>query len=280
MKKLLVRKYSQFSASDLKRELRRCGIYAAISICVLVVGVLALGTMTAYANASISLDLTTEADGTGAMGVLDILILFTVLALLPSLLLLTTSFTRIVIVMSFLRSALGTQTTPPNQVIVGLALFLTLFVMSPVINQMNTEAYQPYKRGELTQVEAVEKAVVPLKQFMIKQTDKKSMNLFLSIGGYTDVKFDESNAMDVLSKMGLEVIVPAFVTSELTRAFSMAFMIFLPFLIIDIVVSSLLMSMGMVMLPPAMISLPFKLLMFILVDGWTLLLGTLAQSFK
>lgn len=280
MKRFFRDKYAELSKEELKKELKGLFLRLGVSLCVLVFVFGTLSTLTAYASASISLDLTTEANGTGTMGVLDILILFTVISILPSVLLLATSFTRIVIVISFLRSALGTQTSPPNQVIVGLSLFLTLFIMSPVLQRMNTEAYQPYKNGELTQTQAVEKAIVPLKEFMIRQTDKKSINLFLSIGGHTDISFDEINAIEVLSKLGLDVIVPAFVTSELTKAFSMAFMIFLPFLIIDIVVSSLLMSMGMVMLPPAMISLPFKLLMFILVDGWTLLLGTLAQSFK
>ncbi len=240
-----------------------------------------LGGMTVYASTTgVKIDFVTDADATGAMGVLDIMILFTVLALMPTIVLMMTSFTRIVIVLSFLRSALGTQQSPPNQIIIGLSLFLTLFIMTPVLQDINTNAYQPYKKAEITQEVAIERAVEPLKEFMIKQTDKKSLNLFLSIGNRTDVKFTNENAIEVLKKESLTILVPAFITSELTKAFSMAFLIFLPFLIIDIVVSSLLMSMGMVMLPPAMIALPFKLLMFILVDGWTLLLGTLAQSFR
>ena len=215
------------------------------------------------------------------MGTLEILFLFLILALAPTILLMMTSFTRIVIVLSFLRNAMGTQQSPPNQIIIGLALFLTLFVMQPVLEEVKTNAYDPYLSGEISQEVAVQEGIEPFKSFMIRQTSKKSLNLFLSISD-KDVSLivDEGASLESLTTLGLDIIVPAFITSELQRAFTMGFLLFLPFLIIDMVVSSILMSMGMVMLPPAMIALPFKILMFVLIDGWNLLLGTLARGFK
>ncbi|MEG1777356.1 MAG: flagellar type III secretion system pore protein FliP, partial [Angelakisella sp.] len=207
------------------------------------------------------------------------LFLFLILAMAPSILLMMTSFTRIVIVLSFLRNALGTQQSPPNQILIGLALFLTLFIMKPVMNDIKINAYEPYTKGTITQEEAIDKAIVPIKKFMIRQTDPKSLNLFMSISGNENVRFDDSTAMETIMGLGLEVIVPSFITSELTTAFTIGFLIFLPFLIIDMVVSSILMSMGMVMLPPAMIALPFKIMMFVMVDGWSLLMGTLVRGF-
>ena len=267
--------------SQLKEKLKQQKKLLLNSFILFVGLITVLGGVTAYATNTngIIIDFTTDVDGTGAVGALDILILFTVMALIPTIVLMMTSFTRIVIVLSFLRNALGTQQSPPNPVIIGLSIFLTLFIMSPVFEQVNEQAYQPYKNAEITQEEALQRAAEPMKEFMIRHTDKKSLNLFLSIANRSDVKFTDETAMETLKKESLSILVPAFVTSELTKAFSMGFLIFLPFLIIDIVVSSLLMSMGMVMLPPAMIALPFKLLMFILVDGWTLLMGTLVQSF-
>lgn len=264
----------QEARAKLHRQVR---IFAVCSTVAAVLGIL-LCTVQAQA-AGFSVDFTSAADETGAMGTLEILFLFVILALAPSILLMMTSFTRIVIVLSFLRNALGTQQSPPNQIIIGLALFLTLFVMQPVLTDIQEVAYQPYKDGVITQEEAVERGIVPIKQFMIRQTDPKSLNLFLSISGQTDVRFDNTTAMETMTELGLEILVPSFITSELTAAFSMGFMIFLPFLIIDMVVSSILMSMGMVMLPPAMIALPFKIMMFVLVDGWSQIFGVLVRGF-
>lgn len=203
---------------------------------------------------------------------LQIIELFTIMALLPSILIMTTCFGRIIIVLSFLRNALGLQQTPPNQVLIGIALFLSLFIMKPVASQINTEAYQPYKEQKITQEQFLQKASGPMREFMLKQTKKDDLNLFIDLSKTKDVK-----SVDNLS---ITVIIPAFMTSELKRAFTIGFLIFIPFIIIDMIVSSTLMSMGMVMLPPAMISLPFKLLLFVLVDGWGLLFKSLVAGFN
>lgn len=202
----------------------------------------------------------------------QIILLLTLISLLPSILLMMTSFTRIIIVFSFLRNALGLQQTPPNQVLIGLALFLTIFIMAPVFTQINEEALQPYSDGVITQDEFLEKASGPIKEFMYKQTRAEDVNMFLSLSG--------NERPETIDDIGLSVIIPAFITSELRRAFLYGFLIFLPFLIIDMVVSSVLMSMGMIMLPPVMISLPFKVLLFVLVDGWGLLVKTLVVTFN
>ncbi|WP_101909386.1 flagellar type III secretion system pore protein FliP [Marasmitruncus massiliensis] len=242
-------------------------------------------SLRAQAAPAITIDLDSGTTGEGSFGPLEMLFLMAILALAPSILIMMTSFTRIVIVLSFLRSALGTQQSPPNQVLIGLALFLTLFIMQPVLQQINEDAYTPYKQGLIDQQTAVENAVKPMKQFMLRQTKQKDLSLFLSISGEEEdleqmEAQSEDQTMENLEKLSLSVIVPAFVTSELTRAFTIGFLLFIPFLIIDMVVSSTLMSMGMVMLPPSMIALPFKIMMFVLVDGWNLLLGTLAQGFR
>jgi flagellar biosynthetic protein FliP len=200
-----------------------------------------------------------------------VLILFTVLSLAPSILMMTTSFTRIIIVLSFLRQALGTQQAPPNQVIVGMALFLTFFVMSPVITKVNTEAFQPFLAGQITQDEAFEKGTAPLKTFMLANTREKDLSMMVSLSKMPR----PANARE----MGMTTLTPAFVLSELRMAFQMGFLIYIPFLVIDMVVASVLMSMGMMMLPPIMISLPFKLMLFVLVDGWNLVVGSLIKSF-
>ncbi|QAT42002.1 flagellar type III secretion system pore protein FliP [Aminipila luticellarii] len=210
-------------------------------------------------------------NGTG-MQTLEILVLLTLIALLPSILIMMTSFTRIVIVLSLLRNALGLQQTPPNTVIIGIALFLSLFIMQPVISDIDQNAYQPYKADQITQEQAIEQASVPLKQFMLKQTKIESLNVFL--------KFADMKRPADLMKVPMHVVVPAFMTSELSRAFLMGFLLYIPFLVIDIVVASVLMSMGMVMLPPSMISMPFKLLLFVVVNGWELLFSTLVSSFN
>jgi flagellar biosynthetic protein FliP len=201
----------------------------------------------------------------------QVLVLMTLLSVLPALLLSMTAFTRIVIVLSILRQALGTPTTPPNQVIVGLALFLTLFVMSPVLNQSWGEGVKPYLDGQLGGEPALAKTVAPLRGFMLRQTREADLASFGRISGQGPFAAPEA--------VPLSVLVPAFLTSELKTAFQIGFMIFIPFLIIDLVVASVLMSMGMMMLSPMLVSLPFKLMLFVLVDGWSLLMGTLAASF-
>ncbi|KRB93329.1 flagellar type III secretion system pore protein FliP [Noviherbaspirillum sp. Root189] len=202
---------------------------------------------------------------------LQTLLLLTALAMLPAALLMMTSFTRIIIVLSLLRQALGTQTAPPNQVLIGLALFLTLFVMGPVFDKIYTDAYQPLSDNKITMTQALERGAAPLKTFMMKQTRQADLALY--------VKLSNSPQLNGPEDVPLRVLVPAFITSELKTAFQISFAIFIPFLIIDMVVASILMSMGMMMMSPAIVSLPFKLMLFVLVDGWQLLIGSLAQSF-
>ncbi len=202
---------------------------------------------------------------------LQVLLLLTVLSLAPAILVMMTAFTRIIIVLSFIRHAIGTQAMPPNQVIVGLALFMTFFVMAPVANKINSEAVQPYMKGRTDQVTALKTAEQPLRSFMLRQTRQKDIGLFMNMAKLERPK----RAADIPTY----VLIPSFVISELKTAFQMGFMIYLPFLVIDMVVSSILMSMGMMMLPPVMISLPFKLILFVLVDGWHLLARALVQSF-
>lgn len=203
---------------------------------------------------------------------LEILLMLTLLMLLPSLVIMVTSFTRIIIILSFVRNALGVQQSPPNMVLVGIALFLTLFIMSPVIDRMNTEAYIPYTNEEISQEEALERMAVPVKEFMLKQTEVSSLNLFIEMSG--------TQPTEELADLPLTVVIPSFMTSELKRGFTAGFLLLLPFLLIDVIVSTTLMSMGMVMLPPAMISLPFKLLVFITVNGWELLFATIVRGFN
>ena len=199
------------------------------------------------------------------------LLFFTALSFLPAVLLMMTGFTRIVIVMSLLRHALGTQTAPPNQVIVGLSLFLTLFVMSPTLDKMYTEAYLPYTNNQMSFQDAYKKAESPLRAFMLKQTRETDLALFAKLGNRPVGEKPDA--------LPLNVVVPAFVTSELKTAFQISFMIFIPFLVIDMVVASVLMSMGMMMLSPVLVSLPFKIMLFVLADGWNLLIGSLIASF-
>lgn len=206
---------------------------------------------------------------------LEILFLTTVIALLPSMLIMMTSFTRIIISLSFLRTAMGTSQNPPNTVLIGIALFLTLFIMNPVLTQIQQTAYEPYTRQEITQEEAIDRASVPLKEFMLRNTESSSLTLFCDLAGVDEPATDKE-AME----LSMRVIIPSYMTSELKAAFQIGFFLYIPFMLIDIVVSSTLMSMGMIMLPPAMISMPFKLLLFITVDGWQLLFSTLAQGFR
>lgn len=202
----------------------------------------------------------------------QILLLLTVLTLAPSLLIMLTSFTRTIIVLSLLRNAIGVPQLPPNQVLIGLSLFLTFFVMAPTWNQINQNAVQPFMAGEIRQAEAFDRAVVPVREFMLRQTREKDLALFVSLA-----KLERPRTADDIPTY---VIVPSFVISELKTAFQMGFLIFVPFLVIDIVVSSTLMSMGMLMLPPVLISLPFKLLLFVMVDGWHLIVRSLVLSFS
>jgi flagellar biosynthesis protein FliP len=216
----------------------------------------------------------TLGDGTDPVGAsaLSMLLLITVLSLAPAILVLMTSFTRIVIVLSFVRTSLGTQSMPPNQVLIGLALFMTMFIMAPTLSQLNEVALKPYLAGEITQTDALQKASVPMKDFMYKQTREKDLLLFMN---YTKTK-KPATYQDI----PITVLVPAYAISELKTAFQMGFMIFIPFLVIDMVVASTLMAMGMMMLPPVMISLPFKILLFVLVDGWYLVVKSLLTSFN
>jgi flagellar biosynthetic protein FliP len=207
----------------------------------------------------------------GRVPTLELFLILTIISLLPSILVMMTSFTRIIIVLSFTRNALGVQQSPPNMVLVGIALFLTLFIMDPVIKDVNTNAYQPYVREEINQQEALNRATVPMKRFMLKQTKTDTLNLFIDMSN--------TEKTENIEELPMTVVIPSFMTSELERAFTAGFMIYLPFLLVDIIVSSTLMSMGMVMLPPAMISLPFKLLLFVTVNGWELLFSNLVNSF-
>ena len=198
------------------------------------------------------------------------MLMLTVLTLAPSIMVLLTSFTRIVVVLHFVRTALGTQTSPPNQVMVGLALFLTLLVMSPTFQQVNERAIQPYDKGTITFEEAIEEAQIPFREFMYPLTQQKDINMFCDIAGVTYEERDE---------IPFTVLVPSFIISELRTAFIIGFIIYIPFIVIDMVVASVLMSMGMMMLPPTTISMPFKILLFVLADGWNLIIGNLVKTF-
>jgi len=230
-------------------------------------------------SASSSINLDFDNTGSASLDSLDVVFLLLFLSIIPSLVLMMTSFTRIIIVFSFLRNALGLQQSPPNQILVGLSLFLTLFIMGPVISDINENAYIPYKEQAITQEVALERAQVPIKEFMLKQVDNESLELFISISKQ-DVVIDQTQDVnEQMMKLDLSILVPAFVTSELKRAFLIGFLIYIPFLAIDLIVASTLMSMGMVMLPPGMISLPFKVMVFILANGWGLLMSSLVQGF-
>ena len=199
------------------------------------------------------------------------LIFLTALSFLPAMLLMMTSFTRIIIVFSLLRQALGTQSSPPNQVLVGLALFLTFFIMGPVFDRIYVEAYQPFSENRISMQDALQKGSEPLKDFMLKQTRQTDLALFL--------KLSASKAPEDAKQIPLRVLIPAFATSELKTAFQIGFAIFIPFLVIDLIVASVLMSLGMMMVSPVIVALPFKLMLFVLADGWQLLMGSLAKSF-
>ena len=219
-----------------------------------------------------ALTVKTNPDGTEDYSVtIQILAIMTALTLLPSFLLMMTSFTRIIIVFSILRQALGLQQTPSNQILIGLSLFLTIFIMGPVFNTINEEALQPYAKEEITSLEALQRAAKPVHSFMMAQTRESDLDLFMRIS--------RTDPVEKVEDIPFFVLAPAFVTSELKTAFQIGFLLFIPFLVIDLVVASVLMAMGMVMLSPIIISLPFKIMLFVLVDGWAMIIGSLAASF-
>lgn len=235
------------------------------------------GSLAAVAQESVvpgipALTLTTNPDGSQEYTVtIQILALMTSLTLLPAVLMMMTSFTRIIIVFAILRQALGLQQSPSNQILIGIALFLTLFIMMPVFEKINQNAVQPYLENQMTSRQALDQALVPMREFMLGQTRETDLKLFIDIG-----RFEAPASADDIP---LSVLIPAFVTSELKTAFQIGFMLFIPFLVIDLVVASVLMAMGMMMLSPLIISLPFKLMLFVLVDGWAMVIGSLAASF-
>lgn len=232
---------------------------------------LLMGSDAFAANGLTAITVQNTAQGQSYSLTLQVLLLMTAITFLPAIVLMMTSFTRIVIVLALLRQAIGTGMAPPNQVMVGLALFLTLFVMGPVVDRINNDAVQPYMAGTIDGAVALDKGVAPLKTFMMEQTRESDIATFVRIAGL--------QAFNTPEEVPLRILVPAFVTSELKSAFQIGFMIFIPFVIIDLVVASVLMSMGMMMLSPMMISLPFKIMLFVLVDGWTLTVSMLASSF-
>ena len=222
-------------------------------------------------NIANGLSVTINGDNGGLSSNLRILITLTLIALAPTLIIMLTSFTRIIIVLHFTRNALNTQTAPSNQILIGLALFLTFFIMNPVINQINEEAIKPLDQGIITQEEALEKGMEPLRQFMYKQTQVKDVKLFMDIAGE-----EWTSDLDAIPN---SVLIPSFIISELRTAFIIGFIIYIPFIVIDMVVASVLMSMGMMMLPPTTISMPFKILLFVLADGWNLVIGNVIKTF-
>ena len=260
----------------MKNKLRTKQIVTAI--CLLVtVGILCIvSSMTVFAstdqNTSNILNISVG-DGNGEInGSLRILLTLTLIAIAPTLLMMMTSFTRIIIVLHFTRAALNTQTAPPNQVLVGLALILTFFIMEPTVQEINEQAYQPYEAGEIDLDEALERGIEPLREFMYPQTQVKDVELFMDISG------QEWDGVD-LSTIPMSVLLPSFMLGELRMAFWIGFIIYIPFIVIDMVVASTLMSMGMMMLPPTTISMPFKILLFVLADGWNLVIGELVKTF-
>lgn len=240
----------------------------------LMLGVILLAPMEIFAAPGVSaLTVTSNPDGTQDYTMtLQVLAIMTSLSLLPAFIMMMTSFTRIIIVLSILRQAIGLQQSPSNQILIGVSLFLSMFIMAPVFEQINETALQPYLAEDITSKEAYEQAKLPMRAFMLSQTRVKDLETFVELGGYADQFQDPQD-------VPMNVLIPAFVTSELKTAFQIGFMLFIPFLILDLVVASILMAMGMMMLSPMIVSLPFKLMLFVLVDGWNLIFGTLANSF-
>ncbi len=223
---------------------------------------------------TLDLNISSNAGSTNLEATLQILIMLTILSLAPSILIMVTSFTRIIVVLHFIRTALATQTSPPNQVLVGLALFITLAIMAPVFSEVNETAVQPFMSGEMLQEDAIEAGTKPLKTFMLKHTRDKDLELFL------DINETDRDSVESYEDLPITVIIPAFIISELRMAFIIGFILYLPFIVIDMVVASTLMSMGMMMLPPTTISMPFKILLFVMADGWNLIIGQLVASFE
>ncbi|AAZ97563.1 flagellar transport protein FliP [Thiobacillus denitrificans ATCC 25259] len=248
-------------------------LFHRVAQALVMLAALALPTFALAQSAGLPAFTSTPSGGGGQTYTLSLqtLLLLTSLSFLPAALLMMTSFTRIIIVLSLLRHALGTQSSPPNQVLIGLALFLTLFVMGPTFDKIYVEAYQPLAENRIQMQEALDKGAVPLRAFMLKQTRESDLALF--------VKMSRSPAPKTAADIPMRVLIPAYITSELKTAFQIGFAVFIPFLIIDMVVASILMAMGMMMVSPAIVALPFKIILFVLVDGWNLLLGSLAQSF-
>ncbi len=234
----------------------------------IIFSILAAITETAFAQ-SLSLDLGQGTDSTGRL--IQIMLLMTVLTLAPSILIMVTSFTRIVIVLSFVRTAIGTQQTPPNQVLISLAMFLTFFIMMPTFEKIYDNGIQPLMEGQISAAEAFERSAEPIRDFMMRHVREKDLLLFANLSGTPDE--------EIRKQMPLRILVPSFMISELRRAFEIGFLVFIPFLIIDMVVASVLMAMGMMMLPPIIIALPFKIVFFVLVDGWFMIVGSLVKSF-
>lgn len=247
------------------------GLRARLALGLLGLGLTLVCAHIAQASPSVTLSL----DDGGRQEVattLQVVLLLTVLSLVPAMLLMLTSFARIVVVLSFLRQAMATNQMPPNQVLLGLALFLTLFVMGPTLTAINDTALRPYVEGELTTVDALHSAAEPIRSFMLRQTRERDLALFVQLSG--------AERPETVADLPLRVLIPAFMISELKTAFEIGFMLYLPFLVIDLVIASVLMSMGMLMLPPVMISLPFKVLLFVLVDGWNLITHSLVAGFR
>jgi len=261
------------------KTIKKKFVTAKLTVLILIIfaGFIYLAPSTGFAQTPVdgtnifSINVEQEEDPGQVSVVLQIFLLLTVLSIAPALLIMMTSFTRIAIVLSVLRQAIGTHSMPPNQIILGLALFLTFFIMTPVWEQVNEEALQPYMKKEITQKQALENAFKPIRSFMFKQTREKDLAMLVKISNSTRPKN--------LDDISISVLIPSFILSELKTAFQMAFMLYVPFLVIDMVVASVLLSMGMMMLPPIMISLPFKLMLFVLADGWYLIVGSLVKSF-
>jgi flagellar biosynthetic protein FliP len=245
-----------------------------LTLLTLMAFIMSSSTQTYAANPipGINIDFGSSSSSAGASNTINIIILITILSIAPAILVLMTSFTRIIIVLGFVRTALGTQQMPPNQVLIGLALFLTFFIMAPTLGDLNETALQPYLKGDITQSVALEKGSVTMKKFMFQHTRQKDLKLFLD--------YSKAAPPTGVEDTPLTALVPAYAISELKTAFQMGFMIFIPFLVIDMVVASTLMAMGMMMLPPVMISLPFKILLFVLVDGWYLVVRSLLLSYN
>lgn len=271
-------KFPKSTACDVKSNLpqkkfsKRSRFIKLFTSIAVFIAIFTIGFAAMAQDTGISLTMNGLETPSGTANTLQILFLLTVISLAPSILIMMTSFTRIIIVLSLLRNALGLQQSPPNQVLVGIALFLTMFIMMPVGQQINKDAYQPYVNNKITLQQAESNAIKPLRTFMLKNTENTSMKAFLKMAKIDKVKTNDD--------IPTHVLIPAFILSELKKAFMMGFIIYLPFLVIDIIVSSTLMSMGMMMLPPMMISLPLKLALFVLVDGWSLTVESLVHSFK